>query len=234
MIELIVAIAVLAAISAPALLFYQNSVKTSVSGVVNLEMLAEGKRIIAELNDDLRNSCIPHQSAFSFSFNDLVVSTPSGISDRTAAEYALYRYAREPKIVRQRNLKSSMILRPLLSVRYNLEKNSNNDLFRLVRTEALIGGANRVKVLSERICKLQVQPVRLICKDGGSTWLWNTFLQIGHAADGNYDSNALRGRGNGTIVMEFHDLINSEFYSAINKQPQALRNWNTGMTYDPN
>lgn len=235
LLEMLIAIAITAAVAVPAFFMYQGGLKSSVTGVVSLDMLAEGRRITRQINDDLKNSCIPYYGAFSLGFTDLLSVVTSGTGAINGAEFSLYRFSREPVIAKKSFLPTSRLLRPLISVRYSLEKNGG-DLFKLVRIETARGAPDRIKVLSERVSILRIDPVHISGANSSNGWLWNISLQLAHVSDNVAVKSRLvdGNRDAGVFVMDFYDVVYSEFFSAICRHPFAVRNWNSGLTYSPN
>lgn len=224
-VEIIVATAVAAILAVPLMLLYQSGVKTSVSGVTSIEMLSEGRRIISQLHDDLKNSAIPFQGAFSLAFTDLLIRTSSPGAVSSGFEYSLYRFNREALTERKPFAQGAPVLTPLIHVRYSLEKNSNNELFKLVRTEIARNIPDRIKVLSERVAALEIRPVNF--STGSQNYFWNTTLELGHFTD-----NGSK-KGN-RPTMSFYDVVYSEFFNTLAQHPFSPRNWFSGMTFSLN
>lgn len=235
LVEVLVALAIASIVAVPAFYLYQRGLKSSVTGVISLDMLAEGRRIVTQLRDDLKNSCIPYHGAFSLSFNDMLNASTGGAGTITGVEYALYRFAREPVLTSKAFLPTARLLRPLISVRYNLERNSGSDLFKLVRIETASGAPDRVKVMSERVNFMRIVPVKVAGSDNIEGWLWNVSLQLAHLGDnGRREFLESSNRGQGAVSMDFYDVVDSSFFTAICRNPLATRNWNGGLTYTPN
>jgi len=224
-VEIIVATFVAAILAVPLMMLYQSGVRTSVSGVTSIEMINEGKRITFQLHDDLKNSAIPYHGAFSVSFTDLLTRTTSIADPGSGFEYSLYRFSREASTEKGFLSPDSKFLTPLIQVRYSLEKNSHNELFKLIRTEVARNTPDRVKVLSERVADLGIIPVNISADS--QNYFWNTFLELGHYSDNG-------ARGSGRAVMGFYDVVYSDFFNALAKQPFAPRNWFSGMTFSLN
>ena len=71
LVEMMVAIFISSLVSIPVYLLYQSGFKSSIAGMVSLELQAEGRSILRRLNEDLRFSCIPYSGSFSLSFDNL-------------------------------------------------------------------------------------------------------------------------------------------------------------------
>lgn len=235
LLEILVALTIAAMIAVPAFYLYQQGLKSSVSGVVALDILAEGKRITAQLHDDLKNSCIPYHGAFALSFADLLNSTVAGDNAITGAEYALYRFSHTPVFVKKGFSMTANLLRPLISVRYSLEQNGCSDLFKLIRIETAPGAPDRIRVLSEKVCLFRITPVKVTGNYGSESWLWNVSLQLANTRDAGAENDhpaSFSGK-NGSVGMDFYDVVYSDFFSAICQNPLAARNWNSGLSYSP-
>ncbi len=235
MVEILVALAIAAMVAGPAFYLYQRGLKSSVTGVISLDMMAEGRRIVTQLRDDLKNSCIPYHGAFSLSFNDMLNTSTGGSGAMTGVEYAMYRFAMEPALINKVFDPTGKLLRPLISVRYSLERNSSSNFFKLVRIETARGAPDRVKVMSERVNYLRIVPIKLAGSGKSENWLWNVSLQLAHVGEsGSRELPDSSNRAQGTVVMDFYDVVDSDFFTAISNNPFAPRNWNSGLTYTPN
>jgi hypothetical protein len=231
--ELLVAIMVAALVMVPAFHLYQKGMKSSVSGVISLEMLAEGRRIMNQIQNDLKNSAIPYHGAFSVTFSDLLTVTVSGNPASPGAEYSLYRFARENSLARTVFSPAASLLRPLISVRYQLEKKPDSGLYRLTRIETAKNAPDRIKLMSERVQVLQIKPFCVKYSSDGQKWMWNSFLRLAHTNNGQSEAPKTADQQQGYFSMEFYDIVCSDFFNAIDNDPWAIRNWNTGLSHSP-
>ncbi len=234
MIEITIAVALSAIVGIAVFTLYRGGVKSSVSGVVNLEMLGEGRKIIAQIRDDLKNSCIPYHGAFSLSFNDLLQIDFARERGLEGAEFSLLRFRYEPEFVKAGLPGPDYLLRPLLGVRYRLEAITGSNLLRLVRETDHGTAQARQKILSERISFLNISPISIAGPGSAENWFWNISLSLSQHADRtgvDKDGNGSQARG--AASLEFYDLVASEFFNAINNFRHSPRNWHTGLTHLP-
>lgn len=222
LIELMISMVIATTIGIFAFSLYQGGVKSSISGVVSLDMLAEGRRVLAQIRDDLKNSCIPYHGAFSVSFNDLLHADFSNSRGLEGAEYSLLRFKYEPDFVRTGLPSPDYLLRPLINIKYRLEKIENSELLKLTRVTATRDGQEQTKVLCDRVSFFKISPVRITTPDTGENWLWNISLQTG-------SSDPARG----VNAMSFYEVVYSDFFNAINNHQLSPRNWQTGLKYSP-
>ncbi len=234
LIEITVAVALSAIVGLAVFTLYSGGVKSSVSGVVNLEMLSEGRKIVAQIRDDLKNSCIPYHGAFSLSFNDLLQIDFSRERGLEGAEFSMLRFRYEPEFVKTGLPGPDYLLRPLLGVRYRLEAVKDSNLLRLVRETDHGTDKARQKILSERISFLNISPVSISGPASAENWFWNISLSLSqHSDKTGCDRNNTGNQTRGAASLEFYDLVTSEFFNAINNFRHSPRNWHTGLTHLP-
>lgn len=232
LVEIMVATALTAIIGIALFTLYQGGVKSSVTGVVNLEMLSEGRKVLAQIHDDLKNACIPFHDGFSVSFNDLLQVNFSNNRGLEGAEFVLLRFKREPEFVKTGLPSPDYLLRPLLSVKYRLEAIENSGLLKLIREAGNEVGEAKTKILSEHISFFRITPVRVTGPGSAENWLWNVSLQLGqHATSSAKPESCTQNRG--ASSMTFYDVVYSEFFNAVNNYRHSPRNWNTGLIYTP-
>jgi hypothetical protein len=231
-IEVMIALMVTTVIAGPLLYLYQSGLKSSTSGVVSIDMLGEGRRICTQIHDDLKNSCIPYRGGFSMRFSDLLEADFSRADGLSGAEYRLYRHTAAPELIKKDIDGQKMLLRPIMHVRYRLEKRQNSDLLKLVRIESSDGAPERIKVLSERISFLKIQPVK-VSEGGEQGFLWNVKLQLAYVPESMQAGFAFNvtDRSRGILINDFYDVVYSDFFKSVSQNPLAPRNWHTGLTF---
>lgn len=235
LLEIAIALAITTIIALPLLYLYQSGLRSSTSGVVSIDMLSEGRRICSQIHDDLKNSCIPYLGGFGLRFSDLLEADFSRANGLAGAEYRLYRHTTTPELLKKTVAGQRMLLRPIVHVRYRLEKMQNSDLLKLVRIESLDGAPERIKVLSERVSLLKIQPVK-IAGDDEQGYLWNVKLQLAYVPERIQSevSFATSDRGQGVLISDFYDVVYSDFFKSVSQHPLAPRNWHTGLTFQRN
>ncbi len=234
LIEITIAVALSTIVGLAVFTLYSGGVKSSVSGVVNLEMLGEGRKIVAQIRDDLKNSCIPYHGAFSLSFNDLLQIDFSRERGLEGAEFSLLRFRYEPEFVKTGLPGPDYLLRPLLGVRYRLEAVKDSNLLRLIRETDHGTDKARQKILSERISFLNISPVSISGPANAENWFWNISLSLSQHTDRiGVDKNGNGSQARGAASLEFYDLVASDFFNAINNFRHSPRNWHTGLRYAP-
>jgi len=234
LIEITIAVALSAIVGIAVFTLYRGGIKSSVSGVVNLEMLGEGRKIVAQIRDDLKNSCIPYHGAFSLSFNDLLQIDFSRDRGLEGAEFSLLRFRYEPEFVKTGLPGPDHLLRPLLSVRYRLEAVAGSNLLRLVRETDHGTDRARQKILSDRVSFLNISPVSISGPSNAENWFWNVSLSLSqHTDKPGDDKNGNGSQARGAASLEFYDLVASEFFNAISNFRHSPRNWHTGLRYAP-
>ncbi|OGK07912.1 MAG: hypothetical protein A2W80_10055 [Candidatus Riflebacteria bacterium GWC2_50_8] len=233
LLEIAIALAITTIIAVPLLYLYQSGLRSSTSGVVSIDMLSEGRRICSQIHDDLKNSCIPYRGGFGLRFSDLLEADFSRAAGLAGAEYRLYRHTTTPELLKKTVSGQRMLLRPIMHVRYRLEKMQNSDLLKLVRIESLDGAPERIKVLSERVSLLKIQPVKIA---DDQSYLWNVKLQLAYIPERIQTeiSFAASDRGQGVLISDFYDVVYSDFFKSVSQNPLAPRNWHTGLTFQRN
>ncbi len=233
LLEVLITLALSAVIGIAAFTLYRGGVQSSLSGVVNFDMLAEGRKVIAQIRDDLKHACIPYHGAFSLSFNDLLQIDFSQTRGLEGAEFNLLRFRYEADFARSDLPAPEYLLRPLLSVKYRLEAVKESGLLKLIREISPGSDQAKIEILSERVSFFRINPVKVTGPDGRDSWFWNISLQLsqqtGRSGSTRPDSDKTRGAGS----MEFYDVVCSEFFNAINNYRHSPRNWNTGLKYTP-
>lgn len=235
LIEIMIAFAITVVIAVPVLYLYQSGMRSSASGVVSIDMFGEGRRICTQIHDDLKNSCIPYQGGFSMRFSDLLEMDFSRAKGLDGAEYRLYRHTLAPELLKKNITGQKMLLRPLMHVRYRLEKPQNSDLLKLVRIESVDGAPERIKVLSERVSFLKIHPVKI--KDNtDQSYLWNVKLQLAYIPESIQAGFTFTSsdRSRGILFNDFYDVVYSDFFKSVSQNPLAPRNWNTGLIFQRN
>ncbi len=235
LVEIMVAVALTAIVGVAMFTLYRGGVQSSLTGVVNLDMLGEGRKVIAQIRDDLKHACIPYQGAFSVSFNDLLQVNFSKNRGLEGAEFVLLRFKYEPEFVRS-GLPGGPehLFRPLLSVSYRLEAAEKSDLLKLVRETNPGTSQAKAKILSERVSFFRIAPVRVDGPGTAENWFWNVSLQLGqhHESPGREKpENSNPARGNSSL--SFYDVVYSDFFNAINNYRHSTRNWHTGLKHTP-
>lgn len=235
LVETLIAVAISAIIAVNAFTLYRSGVRSSISGVVSLDMLAEGKRILKQINDDLKNSCIPYHGGFSVSFNDLLQIAFSKNRGLEGAEFSLLRFKPEPDFARTGLPGPDYLLRPLMSIKYRLEKIENSELLRLVREAPSGDAAADRKILSERVSFFKISPAAISTPNSEQNWFWNVSLQLAGRTEkhAGQTQTAVSATARGEDTMNFYDIVYSDFFSAINSFRHSPRNWNTGLRYIP-
>ena len=229
-----ITVALTAIISISAFTLYRGGLQSSLSGVVNLDMLNEGRKVIAHIHNDLKHAGIPYHGAFSLSFNDLLQVDFSKNRGLEGAEFSLLRFKSDPEFVKSDLPSQDYLLRPLISVKYRLEKVNNSDLLRLVREVNQNPAHPGSRVLSERVSFFRITPVKIPAPGSSDCWFWNVSLQLSQRSDpanSREPGKTEKTRGEGSL--DFYDLVYSEFFNAVNNYPHSPRNWNTGLKYTP-
>jgi len=234
LVEMMITVALTAIISISAFTLYRGGLQSSLSGVVNLDMLNEGRKVIAQIHTDLKHAGIPYHGAFSLSFNDLLQVDFSKNRGLEGAEFSLLRFKNDPEFVRNDLPAQDYLLRPLISVKYRLEKVNNSDLLRLVREVNQNPNHPGSRVLSERVSFFRIAPVQISTPGSVDAWFWNISLQLSQRSDtanGKEPEKPEKTRGEGSL--DFYDVVYSEFFNAVNNYRHSPRNWNTGLKYTP-
>ncbi|MDD3146002.1 MAG: prepilin-type N-terminal cleavage/methylation domain-containing protein [Candidatus Riflebacteria bacterium] len=234
LVEIIIATALASIIGIAAFTLYRGGVKSSLSGVANLEILAEGRKTLAQIRDDLKHSCIPFHGGFSISFNDLLHVDFSNNRGLEGAEFSLLRFKRQAGFAKKGLPSVQYLLRPLLSVKYRLEASAGSDLLKLIRESDNESGQAEIKILSERVSFFRMAPIKVTGPGKGENWFWNVSLQLSQHKESTSPTrpqNGIQTRGAGSLT--FYDVVYSDFFNAMNNYRHSPRNWHTGLIYTP-
>ncbi len=231
LIETLVALAIISLISLPAISVYRSGMQNSVNGMIAQDMMNSGKQIISQIKDDLRHSAIGYQGGFSIAFQEMLsyaAPNSSGFDNQT---FTLYRFPEKASY--NDKAKGSMKLGMLTKITYRLEKLINTPFLRLSRQKMDSHGTVSNKILSDRINFFSIHPVEFKLEKDNSAWLFNISLQLGL-----YKGNSKRQPGhfltdkeNSLKIMEFYDVVSSDFFTAINTNRINTRNWNSGLKH---
>ncbi|MBU1106067.1 MAG: hypothetical protein KKB51_05305 [Candidatus Riflebacteria bacterium] len=234
--EVAIALAITTLLAVPLFCLYQTGMRSSTSGVVSIDMLGEGRRICLQIHDDLKNSCFPYNGGFSLTFGDMLEADFSRADGLAGVEYRLYRHTLAPELTRKTVGGQRMLLRPIMHVRYRLERLQNSDLLKLVRIESSDGAPERIKVLSERVQQLKIQPVKIGPAAADQNFLWNIKLQLAHLPDSVQAGEGFSSsdHSKGVLISNFYDVVYSDFFKSVSQNPFAPRNWHTGLTFQRN
>jgi len=229
MVELLIATTLAMIIATAVFALHRIGARASIYSVVNLDAMAEGRKILLQIRDDLKNSCIPYRGAFAISFKDLLQIDFSKNRGLEGAEFSLLRFRYEPEFAKTALPGPEYLLRPLLNVRYRLEKADSSGLLKLIRETAPGTSQTKSRVLSDRISFFNITPVRINSSNDHENWLWNVHLHIGKTSDRTVVNAGTRSMN----VFEFYDVVSSDFYTAISNHRNSPRNWHTGLRYSP-
>ncbi|OGK07793.1 MAG: hypothetical protein A2W80_02785 [Candidatus Riflebacteria bacterium GWC2_50_8] len=231
--ELLVGISLISLVLIPAGSLYRNMVRSSVTGILINDLMNTGKRISAQIHDDLQNSCLPYRGAFQLSFDDLLQLHQSEDAGLAGMEICLYRYPRQPVYVKEsHDLKNFNIVK-LTRVCYRIEKSENSRLLKLIRTETFPGQPEIVKVLSDKLNFFKVSPLRKKLSGSKEAWFWDVAFQLATLPQNMADQKdpITADRSKGILILDFFDLAYSEFYNSLANNQFSPRNWNTGLVF---
>lgn len=222
LIEMILAIFVSSLVSIPVYLLYQSGFRSSITGIVNLELQAEGQAILRQLKDDLRFSCMPYEGSFSLSF-DKMLEINASIDEFEESEYNFYRFD-QAEVGTLFSEIDGRFLFPVTRVSYRIERADADLPSRLTRIQTTSDGRERTRVISERINFFQIKPVHVKDNTGQERWFWNITLQLIRDM-----GKATASDSSQTIVADFYDLTSSAFFNALFNNPLNARNFNTSL-----
>ena len=225
LVEMMVAIFISSLVSIPVYLLYQSGFKSSISGMVSLELQAEGQAILRQLNEDLRFSCIPYSGSFSLSF-DRLLEINTSFNGFEESEYSFYRFAEAVADLQFSN-EGGEYRFPITRVSYRIERSQTGATLRLSRIEKDSDGRERIKIISERINFFQIKPVSVKDSRGNEQWFWNVTLQLIREVGQTSTMTSSH-----TLVADFYDLTSSIFFNALFNNPLNTRNFNTRLGND--
>jgi prepilin-type N-terminal cleavage/methylation domain-containing protein len=231
LLELLIVLTLIGLITVPAYRIYVSGMKSSLSGIVSLEIQTEGEKILMQVRDDLRNSCFPYEGAVEFSFDSFLTITPGSGPSLAGTSYSCYRFGKNEVQMISSLPQAGKANRPVERITYRLKSSSQPHLHLLTRA---IGEDGPEVVLSKRVNFLQVVPVQLeqgSTLDGNSQWFWNVYFQL---ADLPKDlpvtgGPLLANRSKGIIIADFYDIVSSDFFSCAWNFRWSPRSWHAGL-----
>jgi len=229
LIEITVAIACLALLSATTFLLLQAGTRSSLKGMLRLETTLEARKIIRQVYADLKLACFPLPYNSVYNFENVMYITG-------APPQNMYSFLRFPTHVRLDEIMTSphngVNFRETAFINYRIDPVSSqtSSLLKLTREESFKGQTIR-KVLSERVNFFEIKPI-MLQPYGRNQYYFLITLQLVDSVDAG-ELNRLRvgkklqnDRSN-LAVADFFDIVYPEFFHAAWNQPGINPNWHT-------
>lgn len=244
MVEMMVVVACMMLLLIPAWKVFHHGTKSSLQGMLQIETTMEARRILKQLNQDLKHSCWEWNDTNAFYSLQDILST-SGSFPNTSYSFAVFPFSGDISGVVPTGSNYDPGPQPRLARRvsrviYRLAPSpkiardgypSNFPMYRLLREETLhpgnpqIGqfpGGVRVQELSERVLMFDILPY--ISRDAGGNeqqFFWVT-LQLVDTVNRSgvvqvitdSTSNRLTQRSRDLVIADFFDVVSPKFFAA--------------------
>jgi len=230
LVEILIVILITGLTMGPVYLIYRSGMKSSMSGIVSLEIQSEGERLLLQIYDDLKNSCIPFDGTFTLKFSDMVQVEHPDTSSLTGLKYTFYSFMRnDAKLLPA--VTSGKALRATRKICYSIETTDNPRLFALYRTEQTKADGDNKRLLSSRIIFFQIAPVSIPSGiDDSHQFFWQVTLQLAELPKNLQTGGAIvANKSQGIIIADFYEVVSSDFFNNTLNFPFANRNWYSGL-----
>ena len=230
-IEILIGLSLVAMITIPAYRIYFSGVKSSLSGIVSLEIQTEGEKILMQVRDDLKNSCLPYEGAVEFAFDEFLTMEPGSGPSLAGTSFSCLRFAKGESPIGSSVPQTGKAQRTIERITYRLEASSLPHLLLLTRS---MGKDGPEVVLSKRVNFFQIVPIQLeqlTPTQKRSQWFWNVYFQL---ADLPKDLPTTgvplqANRSKGIIIADFSDMVSSAFFTCAWNFRWSPRSWYVGL-----
>ncbi|MBF0409412.1 MAG: prepilin-type N-terminal cleavage/methylation domain-containing protein [Candidatus Riflebacteria bacterium] len=237
--ELVVVIFMSGILIIPAYRIFSETSKTSIQGMQQIDMVLEGRRIIQQLRNDIKLSCIilPASEA-QYSFTDFIKVVGHSASTLVGTKFSFLSFASHGELdkVVSAGVSTGQCIKCANEITYSLESGTpGNPFLVLSRTERVhpkAGGGEQKRILSRRINYFAINPVEIQSPGGRNQWFFNITLQLAEARQPEDLVNLSRNgmilnRQKGIMITDFFDLVCPTYFSAMWNQRFSNRNWHT-------
>lgn len=232
LVEVMIGILITAITLGPVYLIYRSGMKSSVSGMISLELQSEGERIITQIHEDLKNSCLPFDGPLKFRFTDLIKVSHQDKSTLAGLGYTFHSFYRGEDGLIDKSNTIGKELRATRKITYSVESSPNPKQFTLIRTEQTKAGGTTKRILSNRVNFFQIEPRKILSKtDTKDQFLWQVSLKLVEVPPklAKESGNLIQNRGKGILIGDFYDIVSSDFFNATLNFPFVNRNWYSGI-----
>ncbi|MFZ5951954.1 MAG: PulJ/GspJ family protein [Candidatus Rifleibacteriota bacterium] len=229
LVEIMIVVIISAITMGPVYLIYRSGMRSSISGMVSLEIQSEGERLLLQIYDDLKNSCLPYDGELKLKFSDLVKVEHLDTSSLAGLNYSFHSFMRdENKLISATG--NGKALRATRKIKYLIEKTDNPRLFALFRSEQTKSDGIVKRLISNRVAFFQINPVTIPSKiDNSSQYFWQITIQLAELPKslpaGTYAAN----RSKGIIIADFYQVVSCDFFNNTLNFPHVNRNWYSGL-----
>lgn len=236
LVELMMAVVLMAVLLTPVFVILSSGTKSSLQGLMQIDTTLEGRRIIRQIHQDLKLACIETgPGKVDLVFGDICKNTAIA----PLADYTLLRF---PGRAAPEKIAPPHAPRFLTRVQYRLEKVSDPRIpfMRLIRKETphpQTGEAATEHVLSDRVSFFEIKPCRLT-PGGVEQYVFLVTLQIVDSPRGPLlekfsPGTLVTNRTHGVVMAEFFDVVCPDFFTAYWNQPFLVRNHYSGGVAPP-
>lgn len=232
LVELMIGVLIAAITLGPVYLIYRSGMKSSVSGMISIDLQSEGERIITLIHQDLENSCLPFDGPLKFKFTDLISISHQDKSTLAGLCYTFHSFYRGEAGLVDKSNATGKELRATRKITYSIEPSANPKQFALIRTEQTKTGGTTRRILSNRVNFFQIEPRKILSKsDTKDQFLWQVSLKLVEIPQklAKETGNLIQNRGKGILIGDFYDIVSSDFFNATLNFPFANRNWYSGI-----
>ncbi|MBF0545604.1 MAG: prepilin-type N-terminal cleavage/methylation domain-containing protein [Candidatus Riflebacteria bacterium] len=222
--------------------------RSSLRGVLQVETTLEARRVMRQIQDDLKSACIPQDSkTLVISFDQVLTET----KDPKQYSFLIFPHDGElEQIVPM--MTEGRAFTKASRVTYSLKPNENNPFFSLERTvhyhpenplRASYPEGQR-KIVSKRVNQLSIRPFYLPGespspdKEGLPGWFQVTLqlvdsLNSQEAKDFGKSTNTAPAQTSNFVIADFFEVVYPEFYNRMFSDVTFNRNWQSGINGPP-
>jgi prepilin-type N-terminal cleavage/methylation domain-containing protein len=229
LVELMIAIACLAALLGPIYLLLRSGTQSSLKGMKRLETTLEARKVLKQVYSDLKLSCfsMPEDGYYDFSNTITVLGTPPKNT---------YKFMSFPIHQDYSNIFSNQTtginFRKVSHITYEIleSDDSLNPYYRLVRTEEF-EGQTRTTVLSKQVNFFEIKPIVMKASDKYQFYHLIT-LQLIDSTHPSLVKDKVAGTkldelDKDVILADYFDIVYPEYFHAAWNQTKFGPNWHT-------
>ncbi|MFZ2959362.1 MAG: prepilin-type N-terminal cleavage/methylation domain-containing protein [Candidatus Ozemobacteraceae bacterium] len=239
LIEIMMVLILACLILGPAWAIFRSGSRTSLQGIQQIELVLEGRRVLRQMHNDLKNACFAIPDAnYSFQFGDILAEyQPSPVSqDGTTYGFLSFPLHTDENTTVSAN-ETAVAPRYASKILYRLTKSKLDPFLILTREEELpaaLGGGSKpiLRVLSRRVNYFSLKEVEQKSLIGKNQFFYQIKLQLAEAREPRRLNQILEGklienRSEGLIIGDFFDVVFPAFFSALWNQENMNRNWHS-------
>ncbi len=236
LLEAVLVVSLVVLLLGPIYQVFHHGTRASLRGMLHVETSMEAMRVLRQVSDDLRDSCLPmDEQGFTLDFSKMLGT--DGVPPLQSYTFLRFPQHGSPDQVMQfaRQGKAS---RRASRITYRLEPLSKAGLkHRLIRTErfhpehplaSTYPGGERISILSERVHSFILLPDSARSGNRELHFFWVTLQMVDSLSPA--DEERILQRREQAAIGDYFDVVYPEFFNAFQNRGFFNRNWHTGIS----